>query len=130
MSYNSKCQEVMRYLFKIHFYKDSKGNQPVKDYILQLKRKNGKDSRIKVTKIQDYIKVLQRDGTRAGEPYVKHIEGDLWELRPIDDRIFFVVWKEESFVLLHQFRKKTQKTPQREIDKAKREIEDLKKRGL
>ncbi len=117
-------------MYEIYFYKDSKGNQPVKDYITQLKGKNGKDSRIKVTKIQDYIKVLKRDGTRAGEPYVKHIEGDLWELRPIDDRIFFVAWDGESFVLLHQFRKKTQKTPQREIDKAKHEIEDLKKRGL
>ena len=29
-----------------------------------------------------------------------------------------------------QFRKKTQKTPKREIDKAKREIEDLKERGI
>ncbi len=117
-------------MYKIHFYKDSKGNQPVKEYILQLKSKKGKDSRIKVTKIQDYIKVLRRDGTRAGEPFVKHIEGDLWELRPIDDRIFFIAWNGGSFVLLHQFQKKTQKTPQREIDKAKREIEDLKKRWL
>ena len=30
----------------------------------------------------------------------------------------------ESFVLLHQFRKKSQKTPKREIEKAKRERDD------
>lgn len=117
-------------LFKVYFYKDSKGNQPVKDYILQLKGKNGKDSRIKLKKIDEYIEILKKEGTRAGEPFTKHIEGDLWELRPIYDRIFFIAWDGETFVLLHQFRKKTQKTPQREIDKAKREIEDLKKRGL
>ena len=29
-----------------------------------------------------------------------------------------------TFVLLHQFRKKTQKTPKREIEKAKRERDD------
>jgi phage-related protein len=33
-------------------------------------------------------------------------------------------------VLLHTFVKKTQKTPAREIEKAKRELEDLKERGL
>lgn len=117
-------------MYKIHFYKDSKGNQPVKDYIFQLKSQNGKDSRIKLKKIDEYIEILKKEGTRAGIPFVKHIEGDLWELRPIDDRIFFVSWNGESFVLLHHFRKKTQKTPQREIEKAKRELEDLKKRGL
>lgn len=117
-------------LYKIYFYQDDKGFSQVEDYIHTLESKKGKDSRIKLNKIRDYIKVLSREGTRAGEPYTKHIEGDLWELRPIDDRIFFVAWNGENFVLLHQFRKKTNKTPQREIDKAKREIEDLKKRGL
>jgi phage-related protein len=32
-----------------------------------------------------------------------------------------------SYVLLHHFTKKTQKTPAREIEKAKRELEELKK---
>ena len=35
-------------------------------------------------------------------------------------------WKE--YVLLHVFAKKTQKTPRREIDRAKRELEDFKTR--
>ena len=38
--------------------------------------------------------------------------------------------KENTFVLLHVFRKKTQKTPKKEIEKAKVEREDyLKRRG-
>ena len=56
--------------------------------------------------------------------------GDLWELRPIRDRIFFVAWHEGSFVLLHHFMKKTVKTPPREIEQARRELADLKERGV
>ena len=33
-----------------------------------------------------------------------------------------------TFVLLHHFHKKTQKTPAAEIEKAKRELEDYKRR--
>ncbi len=42
----------------------------------------------------------------------------------------FVAWHDGSFVLLHQFMKKTQKTPAREIEKAKRELADLIERGI
>ena len=46
------------------------------------------------------------------------------------DRILFVACLDGSFVLLHHFVKKTQKTPRREIEKVKRELHDLKERGL
>ena len=67
---------------------------------------------------------------RAGQPYIKHLDAEIWELRPLRDRILFVAWLDGSFVLLHHFVKKTQKTPRREIEKAKRELQDLKERGL
>lgn len=35
-----------------------------------------------------------------------------------------------NFVLLHRFMKKTQKTPAREIEQAKRELADLIERGV
>ena len=57
-------------------------------------------------------------------------EDEIWELRPLRNRILFVAWVDGSFVLLHHFVKKTQKTPRREIEKAKRELKDLKERGL
>ena len=103
---------------RIYFYKDKSGKRPVADYLMELAGKKDKDSRIKLNKIRDYVKALS------------HIDGDIWELRPIRDRIFFVAWTGGSFVLLHQFMKKTQKTPAREIERAKREFEDLKERGI
>ena len=114
----------------IYFYKDKHGHEPVFEYLQQLSVSSDKDSRIKANKINDYIEALEREGTRLGLPYVRHIEGNLWELRPLRDRIFFVAWYKGSYILLHSFIKKTQQTPPHEIEKAKREIIDLKERGL
>lgn len=117
-------------MHKIYFYKDKHGNEPVADYLKKLTSKKDKDSRIKLNKIRDYVKILSEFGTHAGEPYVKHIDGSIWELRPLRDRILFVAWINDSYVLLHHFMKKTQKTPAREIVKAKNEFADLVERGI
>lgn len=112
----------------IYFYRNSKGEQPVLDYMRELAKHKDKDSHIKLQKIRDYVKALSRSGKGAGQPYIKRVEGDIWELRPLQDRIFFVAWYDDSFVLLHQFVKKTQKTPEREKAQARREYRDLQER--
>ena len=116
-------------MYNINFYKDKKGNEPVKDYIISLKLKNTKDSLIKLHKIQDYIKILERNGTRIGMPYVRYLEGDIWELRPLKDRILFFGYDGNKIILLSHFKKMTQKTPKREIEKAKKLMKDYIERG-
>jgi len=117
-------------LSKIVFYEDINGREPVVDYIKELAKKNDKDSRIKLNKILDYISLLEEYGTWVGMPYVKHIEGDLWELRPLRDRIFFFVWENGKYILLHVLvLKDKNKTPPNEIEKARREIKDILERG-
>ncbi len=111
-------------MYEIYFYRDKNGKEPVKDYIAGLAAKKDKNSRIKLNKIMDYLKTLSEYGTRAGEPYIKHIDRDIWELRPLRDRILFAAWNGKGFVLLHVFMKQTQKTPQREIERAKRNFID------
>lgn len=117
-------------MHKVYFYKDSNGKEPVLEYLRELIAANDKNSRIKARKINDYIQALAKYGFQLREPYIKHLDGDIWELRPLRDRILFVAWQNDSFVLLHQFMKKTQKTPLREVEKAKRELADLKERGV
>ncbi len=117
-------------MHEIIFYEDSKGRKPVLEYIQELKNGNGKDSRIKLNKVNDYIQALSLYGTtELSENYVKHLDGDIWELRPIRDRILFAGVVDGRYVLLHQFMKQTQKTPAREIEKAKRELADFKERS-
>ena len=56
---------------------------------------------------------------------MRHLDGDIWELRPTSDRILFAYAFGNAFVLLHHFAKKTQKTPRQEIEQAKRELQDF-----
>ena len=89
------------------------------------KAKTSKHARIKKEKILTYIRALESYGTRIGAPVIKHIDGDIWELRPLDNRILFFYWKDDTFVPLHHFIKKTQKTPLRDIEQAKRNLADF-----
>lgn len=109
-------------MFSIIFYQDKKGKQPIKEYIELLRGKQDKDSRIKFNKIILYIELLSNYGLTLKAPIIKHIEGEIWELRPLRDRIFFFCWQEKNFILLHHFVKKTQKTPKKEIEQAKRNL--------
>jgi phage-related protein len=114
-------------VYKIIFYKDKNGKEPVLEHIRTLAAKTDKDSSIKSNKINDYIQALSVYGTQAGEPYMKHLDGNIWELRPIRDRILFAIFTDDSFILLHHFIKKTRKTPQQEIERAKRNLADYMK---
>jgi len=75
------------------------------------------------------LRLLEEYGLELREPYIKHIEGEIWELRPLRDRILFASIINNKFILLNIFLKSTNKTPRREIDKAKKLLEDYKKRG-
>lgn len=116
-------------MYEIIFYRDKNGREPVLEYLQELTRRADKDSRIKANKISDYVKYLREQGTQVKEPYAKHLDGEIWELRPVRDRILFAAWDGESFILLHHFMKKTQKTPQREIEQAKRNLADYRERS-
>ena len=119
-------------MFKLIFYKDSNGYDPLAEYLNKLSRKavTSKNERIKLKKIIEYLELLEKHGTRLGEPHVKHIEGDIWELRPLSNRIIFFHWKDGKLIMLHHFLKKTQKTPPREIEQAKRNQKDFLERGF
>lgn len=98
-------------------------------YINQLNKNNNKANRIKLKKINMYIELLSQYGFSLSEPYIKKINKDIWELRPLKDRIFFASCFENKFILLTIFIKKTQRTPKSEIEKAQRLLEDYRRRG-
>jgi len=118
-------------LFEVEFYEDSHGRQPVKEVLLELRNKarTSKDMRIQYEKVLASIKALETYGTRVGEPHIKHIDGDIWELRPMSHRILFFYWRDKKFILLHHFVKKTRKIPVREIDRALRNKKDFTERN-
>ncbi len=113
-------------MYNIEFYETADGVSELWDFLdgLQQKAPSNKDARIQHKQISQYIQLLQDHGTRLGENITKHLEEDIWELRPGRNRVLFFYHKDDTYVLLHHFLKKTQKTPRREIEKAKSERND------
>ncbi len=106
----------------VEFYQDSKGREPVGDFINSLPVGTQ-------AKILRLIDLLARYGVLLKEPYTKQIKGKLRELRIIDKsgniRIFYFSHTGKRFILLHGFVKKTGKTPDREIGIAEKRMNDL-----
>ena len=117
-------------MYDVIFYDDERGNEPVKDFIDELNSRaaTSKDARINLNKIIAYIDALSKYGTRVGEPVTKYLDGEIWELRPLSNRILYAFWKDNKFILLHHFVKKTQKTPKKELEQAKRNLKSYKER--
>ena len=67
-------------------------------------------------------------GWPIGMPLIRKIERGLWEVRSdVKDgiaRVFFTV-EDDLMVLLHSFIKKSQKTPDKELETARRRLADL-----
>jgi len=114
-------------MYEVKFYRDRNDKSEIVEYLDELKEK-GKTSKnecINRDKILAYIGALEQYGTRIGQPVVKHVDGSLWELRPLANRIFFFYWKDNKFVLLHHFIKKTRKTPPLEIEHARAKLKNF-----
>jgi len=113
-------------MYAVEFYEDQNGESEVWEFLESLREQSmgNKDARIQYKQIILQIQLLEVIGTRQSPDNVKHIVGDIWEIRPGRNRVFFVHVEEGKFVLLHHYRKKTQKTPKREIIKAKAERDD------
>ena len=112
--------------WQIVFYRDNKGNEPVKDFI----RAQSSSARVQIVHVID---LLQKFGLTLRPLYVKKItKSGLWELRIHHSsnyyRIFYFAFTGRRFVLLHAFLKKTDKTPVREINIAIKRMDEHKLR--
>lgn len=113
-------------MWNIIFYEKEDGTIPVIDFLDKLPVKHHAKA------LRD-IDVLEQYGTALTEPHVKHIKGKLWELRIKSSsdisRIFYFIAVGKDIVLLHGFVKKTQKTPNREIETANNYLDDYQRRN-
>lgn len=110
--------------FKIVFYQDNKGKSPVEEFFLKLASSN----RLLLAKTREGIRKL-RNRIYHREPLSKHIEPGLWELRirsgPDILRIVYTFDKGQVIILLHVFIKKQQKTPEGELEIARKRLKEL-----
>jgi len=95
------------------FYDKSDGSYPAEDYLLSL------DEKMRA-KIARNIKVVEADGPASREPYSKHLQDGIFEVRAQFStnlaRVLYFFFDGRKIILTHGFTKKTQKTPPSEIE--------------
>ena len=110
-------------ILSVVFYATAAGNEPVRDWLLELSRGDRRA-------VGFDIKTAQY-GWPTGMPLIRKLESGLWEVRSrIDDgiaRVLFTV-EGDTMVLLHGFVKKSQKTSAQDLKTARRRMADLHER--
>ena len=103
--------------FEVEFYETESGDQPAKEFLLSLDKKMR-------AKMADTISILQDNGYELREPYSKHLSEGIFELRAKVGsditRVLYFFYVDQYMILTNGFVKKTQKTPARELDRAKK----------
>src|SRR6266487_979606 len=101
-------------ILSVAFFRTETGREPVREWLKSFPRE---ERRI----IGEDIKTVQF-GWPLGMPLVRKIDKGLWEVRSrLPDRIARVIFTtgESQMILLHGFIKKSQKTPQEDLQLAK-----------
>lgn len=107
-------------ILDVYFYKTEHGNEPVRQWLQSLATMDKK-------RIGEDIKTVQF-GWPLGMPLVKHLGGNLWEVRiQLNKRIGRVLFVLDmnSMVLIHGFIKKQQKILKADLDLAKDRVKQL-----
>lgn len=99
-------------MFTVKFYETKTGESDVWNFLeeLRLRSHSNKDARIQYNQLLFYIDLLSKNGTFLPSTITKHIDEDIWELRPGSNRVLYFYCDNDAFVLLHHFRKKTMKS--------------------
>lgn len=99
--------------WEINYYKTQRGRYPAREFIFE-------QSESIRARINHSITLLNISGPFLKPPYMKKISNKLYELRIVGKeqiRIFYTIYQ-NKYYLLHGFKKKTQKTPKKEIETA------------
>lgn len=116
-------------MYEIEVYSTESGRTPVKDYLSKLKKQNKNKE---IAQINLFRERLQDYGMAVNNVYpetIRNLRDGIYELRPGSNRVFFFYFTGKKFVLLHAYRKHSQKAPPSEIKKAEQEMKDYIRRN-
>lgn len=111
---------------EVIFYETKDGRKPAKMFLTSIQ-----DKKLKA-KIYRTIELLEVQGTELREPYSKHLEEGIFELRTKlgsnITRVLYFFFIGNRAVLTNGLVKKTQKTPRQAIETAKKYKSDFERR--
>ena len=78
-------------MYNIEIYTNRNGQSEILNFLeaLRTKSKTSKDARIQYNQIVFYIDLLAKNGSNLPIKITKHLEEDIWELRPGYNRVFY-----------------------------------------
>ena len=101
-----------------------------KKYISKLANNNKDDEVLAIKAYFDYLKEFGFAINKKFKPNaIKHLRNKIYELRPSATRVFFFHFFKNKIILLHAYEKKTNKTDEKEIDQAEKEMKDFLRRN-
>ena len=106
--------------FKVYFFQTARGTCPVKEFMEEQNEEI-------YAKILRSIKLLREGGPFLKPPDAKKIDRNLYELRVRGQEAVRIFYTKSSigYILLHAFKKKTQKIPKKELKLAIDRMEKL-----
>lgn len=113
-------------MFEVIFYEKENEEKPVENFLRELEPKMR-------AKLVGILQILQEKGNMLREPYSKHLEDGIFEVRGKVgndiSRVLYFFYVGEKIVLTNGFIKKTQKTPRKELELAKKYRENYMRRS-
>jgi phage-related protein len=110
---------ILNIEYEIEYVEIKNNDKPFEEFVLSL---NTKD-RAKIFETINYFLELKNNNLPIKEKLSKHVEDGIFELRThLSDRIaraFYFYIKGAKIIITHGFIKKSQKTPTKEIERAK-----------
>lgn len=114
-------------MYEIVFYEDEEHKSEIKDYFDSIRLSKQRDDKRIYSKLRHQLDLLSLLGPTLHMPHSKELRGlniALFELRPMPERIFYVAWDHDKYVLLSHYTKKQNRTDSKEINKALRLAQD------
>ena len=109
-------------MMKIIFYQKDGGKELVKDFIKKLEKKDK-------AKVLEVLKNIEDKGLDSNRAVFRQIKDVLWEIKIKTSgggyRIFYVIIESKKMVLLHMYKKESQKAPKKEIEVATKRMNDI-----
>lgn len=101
---------------EVEYFEDARGRQPAREFI------DGLDPKMKA-KVFGRLLLLEEYGEQLPMPFARHLEDGIFELRTPQGsnitRLLYFFFVGNRAIVTNGFVKKTQRTPRKEVEKAK-----------
>lgn len=107
---------------EIDFYETASSNSPIEKFLDQLNKAD-------LSVILAVFTEISEHGINAKGAAFKNLDGKLWEIKVRAPgggfRFLYVLIRSDLMIILHAFKKKTQKTPIKELKLARKRLSEV-----